>query len=630
MLKDIVEKNESVIINKKQIDILKKYFPSCFNNEGNFDVKKLEVVLNESGVDITEEGYELNFLGKSYAKLLTALESETIIKTDLDHNSKEENKNSENIYITGDNLDAIKHLLKSYAGQIKCIYIDPPYNTGSDGFVYMDNFKFTPEKLSEKIGIPEEEAQRILNMTSRGSASHSAWLTFMYPRLYIARDLLSESGIIFISIDDNELSNLKMLCDEIFGEENFVATLVWQNKTGAGAKSKGFIGLHEYVLCYAKLITPKWDLIAPLSDKTKAMYNKKDEHFEKLGPYATWPLDTTSMDDRPNLRYPIFHEGNEIWPRKQWLWSKERVELAQKENKLVFNFIEKEDRWSVRFKGYLFDETGEVKTGKPTSVFIGPYTQQGTKDFEKLFHRDVFPFPKPVDLIKQLLSISVNDDVKNEEYIMDFFSGSATTAQAIMELNAEDGGKRKYIMVQLPEECKKDSGAYKAGYKTINQIGIERIKRAAEKIKNETKRDIDYGFKIYELVSSQEQTLDKILTFDPDKLVEDTSILTEFGSEAVLTTWKVQDGYGFNAQLKEINLSGYTVYQCDNTLYFINPNITTQDIKMLIEKYQNDSSFFPNRIVLFGYSFNFTQLSQLRDNLKQLTYYGKIDIVTRY
>lgn len=630
MLKDIIEKNDNVSINEKQINILRKYFPSCFNNEGNFDIKKLEQVLNENGVDVTKEGYELNFLGRSYAKLLTALESETIIKPDLEHNTKEENLKSENVYITGDNLDAVKHLLKSYEGEIKYVYIDPPYNTGSDGFVYLDKFKFTPEQLSEKIGVSEEEAQRILNMTSKGSASHSAWLTFMYPRLYLTRDLLSDDGILFISIDDNEQANLKMICDDIFGEENFVATLIWQNKTGAGAKSKGFIGLHEYVLCYAKKISPTWDLIAPLSDKTKAMYNKKDEYFEILGPYATWPLDTTSMDDRTNLRYPIFHDGNEIWPRKQWLWSKERVELAQKENKLVFNYLEKEGRWSVRFKGYLYDETGEVKSGKPTSIFIGPYTQEGTKDFEKFFKRDIFPFPKPVDLIKKLLSIYVNNDARNEGYILDFFSGSGTTAQAVMELNAEDGGNRKYIMVQLPEECDKEGEAYKSGYKYINQIGIERIKQAAKKIKRETLKDIDYGFKIYELVSPKEQTLDKMITFDPKKLAEDTSILKEFGNESVLTTWKVQDGYGFNSQISELDLSGYTAYQCANTIYFINPGITSQAIRELIEKYQNDNKFSPNRIVLFGYSFNFTQLSQLKDNLKQLSDYRKIDIITRY
>jgi len=630
MIKDTIENNENVTVNQKQVNILKENFPACFDKDGKFDIYKLEYLIKENKVDVTKEGYDLNFLGKSYAKLLTALETETVIKPDLQHNCEGINKNSENIYITADNLDALKHLLKSYEGKIKCIYIDPPYNTGSDGFVYMDNFKFTPEQLAEKAGILEEEAQRVLNMTSKGSASHSAWLTFMYPRLYLSRDLLSDDGVIFISIDDNEQSDLKLLCDEIFGEENFVSTLVWQNKTGAGAKSKGFIGLHEYILCYAKIITPEWDLTAPLADKTKAMYNKRDEHFEKLGPFATWPLDTTSMDDRANLRYPIFHEGNEIWPRKQWLWSRKRVELAQKENKLVFNYIEKEDRWSVRFKGYLYDEAGEVKLGKPTSIFIGPYTQEGTKNFENFFNRDIFPFPKPVNLIKELLSISVDTNLKSEGYFLDFFSGAATTAQAVMELNAEDGGTRKYIMVQLPEECKKESEAFRSGFKTINQIGIERIKRAANKIKEETDKDIDYGFKIYQLVTPREETIDKMLKFNPKMIIDEKSILDEYGLDTVLDTWKIQDGYGFNTEIEELVFYGYTIYQCKNTIYMINSGITTQAIKALIEKYQNDSGFSPNRIVLFGYSFGFTQLNELKHNLKGLPDYRKIDIFTRY
>ena len=235
-------------------------------------------------------------------------------------------------------------------------------------------------------------------------------------------------------------TNLKKMLDEIFGEENFVAELVWQKKTGAGARSKGFIGLHEYVLCYAKQVSSNWDITAQMSEKTKAMYYKKDEHFALLGPYATWPLDTTSMDDRPNLRFPIYYNGNEIWPKKQWLWSKERVETAQKEKKLVFNYNEKEKTWTVRFKGYLFDDEGQEKAGKPTSmiigpyvenepefsfnkeekkwrvhfkgllytdhtqlekgllssVMVGPYTQEGTKNFQEFFDRQIFPFPKPV------------------------------------------------------------------------------------------------------------------------------------------------------------------------------------------------------------------------------------------
>lgn len=203
MIKDIISANESVVPNGKEMTILEEYFPSCFKSDGSFDMGRFSEYLKDK-VDISHEGYELKFLGKSYAKLLASLDTETVIVPDEEHNLKPENISSENVYISGDNLDALKHLLKSYAGEIKCIYIDPPYNTGSDGFVYSDSFKFSVEDLTEKLSIDEEEARRILDLTNRGSASHSAWLTFMYPRLQLARDLLDDDGIIFISIDDNE------------------------------------------------------------------------------------------------------------------------------------------------------------------------------------------------------------------------------------------------------------------------------------------------------------------------------------------------------------------------------------------------------------------------------------------
>lgn len=227
MIKDIMTANELVTPNQKEINVLKENFPSCFNADGTFDIVRFSEFLKDK-IDITHEGYELKFLGKNYSKMLASLDTETVIVPDKAHNSLPENLNSENVYISGDNLDGLKHLLKSYAGLVKCIYIDPPYNTGSDGFVYNDKFNFTAEDLVEKLSIDEEQAQRILDLTNRGSASHSAWLMFMYPRLQMARDLLSKQGIIFISIDDNEKDNLKLLCDDIFGENNFIASIVVQ------------------------------------------------------------------------------------------------------------------------------------------------------------------------------------------------------------------------------------------------------------------------------------------------------------------------------------------------------------------------------------------------------------------
>ena len=221
MIKDILDNNKNMDPNREKILKLKELFPSCFNDKGDLDLVNFQNEISKN-IQIIKEGYGLNFLGKNYAKYVASLDTETILVPDEENNSKEENKNSENIYISGDNIDALKHLVKSYSGQIKCIYIDPPYNTGSDGFVYNDKFNLTVEKLVDILDINEEEARRINNMTNNKSSSHSAWLTFMYPRLYLARQLLKDNGVIFISIDDNEQANLKLLCDNIFGEENFI------------------------------------------------------------------------------------------------------------------------------------------------------------------------------------------------------------------------------------------------------------------------------------------------------------------------------------------------------------------------------------------------------------------------
>lgn len=253
MIKDILNSNEEILPNTKQIEVLKENFPACFNADGSFDIERFKEYLSDK-LMVSNEGYELKFLGKNYARLLASIDTTTVIVPDEEHNNKPENKDSQNIYISGDNLDGLKQLLKSYAHQVKCIYIDPPYNTGSDGFVYNDNFNFSAEELSTKLSIDDEQAQRILDLTKRGSASHSAWLMFMYPRLLLARDLLTDDGVIFISIDDNEQSNLKLICDDVFGEENFVANIIVQaNKRGQTYKQ--LAKTHEYLFVYTKNIS---------------------------------------------------------------------------------------------------------------------------------------------------------------------------------------------------------------------------------------------------------------------------------------------------------------------------------------------------------------------------------------
>jgi len=251
MVKDIIAANENVLPNDKELVILRENFPACFHNDGTFDIERFKEYLGDK-VAITNEGYELKFLGKNYARLLASVDTTTVIVPDEEHNRKSENCHSENIYISGDNLDGLKHLLKSYSKKIKCIYIDPPYNTGADDFVYNDSYNFTIEELSDKLSISDEHAKRILDLTKRGSASHSAWLLFMYPRLILAKDLLDKDGVIFISIDDNELNNLALICNDIFGEDNFVAQLIWEKKKKGSYLANDITNIKEYILVYAK------------------------------------------------------------------------------------------------------------------------------------------------------------------------------------------------------------------------------------------------------------------------------------------------------------------------------------------------------------------------------------------
>ena len=316
MIQQIAKDNEAVTPITREMEGLKEYFPQCFNKKGEFDIEKFREAIQPQ-VDVTREGRSYDFLGKSYARMLSSLDTTTVIRPDVEHNSKPENANSENIYISGDNLDALHHLVKSYAGQVKCIYIDPPYNTGTDGFVYNDKFKFTAEELEKKLSISPEEAEKIIAMTSGHRASHAAWLTFMMPRLQLARDLLSKDGVIFISIDDNEQSYLKQLCDFIFGEDNCLGMIANINNPKGRSDDKYIATAHEYLLVYAENAEKVfWLGFEPIEDKIIKRYNKTDQNGKK---YREIDLRKTGendlREDRPNLFY-YFH----FLPLKNYLY----------------------------------------------------------------------------------------------------------------------------------------------------------------------------------------------------------------------------------------------------------------------------------------------------------------------
>lgn len=636
MIKDIIASNENVAPNGREIKILKENFPSCFRTDGSFDIVRFKEYLGDK-VTVSQEGYELRFLGKSYAKMLAALDTETVIVPDEEHNSKPENRNSQNVYISGDNLDGLKHLLKSYAGQVKCIYIDPPYNTGSDGFVYNDTFSFSIETLMEKLSVSEEHAQRILDLTSRGSASHSAWLMFIYPRLQLAKDLLAKDGVIFISIDDNEQSNLKLACDDVFGEENFIGCIANVNNPKGRSDDKFFATAHEYLLVYKK----KEFQLGSFDPEEKVIkrYRDVDENGDR---YRLIDLrktgDSDLRTDREDMFYPFFYNKDTedlilgskdeeapdgyitILPMKtktiegRWRWGHDDESMRNGFHNLVAQFMPQKQQWGIFEKDYLKDKDGVTPTTAWT--FKDVNSERGTEAFTNLgFEKDVFPRPKPVGTLSRIFKIASGPD----DIVCDFFSGSATTAQAIMEGNAAENSRRQYLLIQLQEATKENSVARKNGYQTIDQIGIDRIGRAAKKIKEDYPgTTADLGFKHYTLKTVDEPTLDKLEKFDNSGFVTDSTVFDLFGTNTILTTWLIHDGYTFANKCQMIDLAGYTAYWCENHLYLINPGMEEEAVKALIDRYNSDGSFNPQNIVVFGYSFNFVNMENLKTNVKIL------------
>lgn len=638
MIKDIKAQNENTKPNDGVLRKLNANFPQCFTKEGKFDLERFQLLI-ENEVDVTKEGYELNFLGKNYANLIASTETETVIRPDLAHNSLPENIESQNVYISGDNLDALKHLLKSYSGKIKCIYIDPPYNTGSDGFVYNDKFNFTAEQLQTKLSISEEKANKILDLTKRGSASHSAWLMFMAPRLMLAKDLLTEDGVIFISIDDNEQANLKLLCDNVFGEENLLGELIVQTATDNNATQINTE--HEYMVCYAnsKEVQKYWHIdsiaakkiqeqylilkgkglsIAEIESELRLWIKKNKEnlpqvtHYNNVDEKGVYSNSTNSSNTKPGgYTFDIIHPitGKPCpKPAYGWRWPEETFLEYKAKDDIEWG---KDETTQPHVKKRLETAVEQLKT------IIYEDGRASTKLLEILFGaKKIFDNPKPLNTLVRILKFVSEED----SVILDFFSGSSTTAHAVMKLNSEDNGNRRYIMVQLTEQTPKDSEARKAGFETIDQIGQERIRRAAAKIKEENPLFAgDLGFKHYILQDIPQNTLDRLEAFDPNGLIGEEDILDKFGKDTVLETWCVKDGYGFGANKVELKLADYSVYQCGSHLYFISgEGFDENSIIALIDKYNSDPSFNPQNVVLFGYSFSFTQVEMLKKNLNTL------------
>lgn len=633
-----------------ELEILKKNFPHCFDKEGNFQLEKFKNNLIEKEVNFSSESYGLDWLGKSYARLLASDPATSLLKADETHNSKPENVNSRNLLIKGDNLEVLKHLVNAYYEQVKMIYIDPPYNTGNDGFVYEDDRKFTVKELQNLIGIDEEKAKRILDFTQKKSNSHSAWLTFIYPRLYIAKQLLKDDGVIFVSIDDNEVAQLRLLMDEIFGEENFVAEVIWQRKRGRDNSARWFSKSHEYILVYAKYKEYLEVNLLALDEETKQAY--KNQENDERGEYrmlAVW-----SRGIQGGVKYNFTTKDGVYFKERLWLFSKENLEKMDAENRLIIRGE------NIYRKLFLHENNGKI----PETIWANvSNAANASEEIKELFNGIIlFGTAKPTPLLKEMLKISTDSN----DLILDFFSGSGTTGDAVMQLNADDGGNRKYILVQIPEPIDPKKKESKAAYDfvknelktepTIFEITKERLLRAANKINLELDSKIEKlknnlpteeifteieklercktqnNFKIFETIPIWDEYDFEAVQFDSTQTLFDVGKLSEEDIKALLITWKTYDGIPLTQDLESIDLSGYTSFYGNGKLYLMNKGFTTNCLKALLEKIDTDKHFEPKSIIAFGFHFESKSLREISENIK--TYNNKkksdIDFIIRY
>lgn len=607
-------KNGIKVIDSKEshnalFENLKTYFPQTIK-DNQVDLQAIATLLGlETKANI--QGYELTFTGKALANALYSTPTQKLLKFEESFNvrSAESSKEDSNFIIKGDNLDVLKILKSAYSEKIKMIYIDPPYNTKNENFIYPDNFRKDYKAILQEVGLLEidDEGNEVESETLQffkniqGSRTHSGWLSFMLPRLKLARDLLREDGVIFISIDDNEQANLKILCDEIFGEENFVGDFIVQHNPRGRSLDKILAQTHEYCICYCKNIYNLNSFLLKKNEKGMSEYNKSDE----CGLYREMRLMNGNRNftkkERPNLYFPLYVNPNtckvslikdenftdEVLPinsfnsEQCWTWSKEKV---KKENNMIIARKTKDNEWRIYRKDYLNNTSSLTKT-KTLLIDKMFNNENGTELIRKLFGKDVFNTPKPIELIIHLLKISTSQ--KDSDYILDFFAGSGTTAHAVMELNAEDGGNRKFILVQIDEPINesKNKTAYdfcknelKSKNPAISDITIERVKRAGAKIAN-ANPNFSVSFSVLalsdkpELISTEQGTL---------KLLSNAN-LSPFDKALNLA---LQSGKTLDKPLKTIFEN--KLYQCEDCLYLI---ACDKEVLEFLRKSQNEYIF---------------------------------------
>ncbi|MDD4437983.1 MAG: DNA methyltransferase [Tissierellia bacterium] len=603
---------ESLTPHKENINQLKQMFPEVFTEE-KIDWEKLQATFGEN-INFANERYVLNWAGKSDAfRVMQQPSSQTLIPVEDESVNFDE---TENIFIEGENLEVLKVLQKSYFGKVKMIYIDPPYNTGNDSFIYPDRFSETKEEYQKRVGDKDDEGymtgEGMFRRNSRENGQyHSNWLNMMMPRLYLAKNLLREDGVIFVSIDDNEVHNLRLLMNEIFGEENFVANIVWEKRYGRSNDAQLMSTVCEHILLYRR--TETVFRLREVRNSDEKGYSNPDND-----PRGVWTsvsfVSQRTRDERPNLSYPLtnpFTKKTFTHPTNSWKYNEEKYKEMLADNR--FYWGKNKDQDFPRIKRFLSElDEGMVPVNLWKFSDTGT-TDQGTKEVIELIGKNIFTYPKPIKLISRMLQMGSDRD----SIILDFFAGSGTTAHAVMQLNKEDGGNRKFICVQMPEPCEEKSEAYKAGYNTIADIAKERIRRVGKKIqseiaeenrKNKEKLDfdqsreevkLDTGFKVFKLSESNFKQWRQPRHHNAEELKEQLKLFIDPVAENAVVENMVYElllksGKDLNSQTE--NNDGYYLVN-GNELAFILEKVNEQIILEVLSKY-------PKKVIALDRIFN--------------------------
>ena len=588
---DQSEQMEGTSLNHREIQLqkLREAFPEAVSEQG-IDWEKLRLTLGDD-VALTNERYVLNWAGKSDA--YRAIQTSTTATLKPQQGQSIDFDTTQNIFIEGENLEVLKVLQKSYYGKVKMIYIDPPYNTGNDSFIYPDKFSESKEEYLKRIGDKDEAGyltkEGFFRKNSKENGQfHSNWLSMMYPRLFLARNLLREDGVIFVSIDDNEAHNLRLILNEVFGEESFLGCFIWHRRQLADSRNQDRASTdHEYVMCYKR---PLARLRGKDVDMTKFSNPDNDQRGDW---YSADLTGLATRDKRPNLHYDVVNPktGAVHHPSRTrgWSVSKEKFDTYIQEGRILWP--NKPDG-RPRFKKFLSEVT-EFQTGFSTVLKVG-FTTEGTRELQDLFGEKIMPFPKPVDLVKTL----VQQIASKGDLVVDFFAGSGTTAQAVLELNKEDGANRSFILVQLPEKIDTESEAYRAGYKTIADICKERIRRASKKVKEEVEtqpdlfkdKPLDLGFKVFTLEPSNFKVWRTDTTDTEEELMQQMEAFVDpvrVRAEANDMAWEIllKSGYDLTTKLEKIIVEKVPIYCiADGDVILSIEKITQEAIDGIITK----------------------------------------------